>query len=68
MEDFAFDIKHDFSKAFIKHRFEITEVVYPDEYKNDFAKIREYGKRKGIITREILVDGNKMISKHNFIT
>lgn len=67
LEDFAFDIKDKFSKAFIKHKFEITEVVYPDEYKDDFAKIREYGKRKGIITREALVDGKPIVTKHDFL-
>ncbi len=67
LEDFAFDITQDFSHAFIKHTLDITEVVYPDEYKNDFAKIREYGKRKGTIIRESIFDGNKAISKHSFI-
>lgn len=66
-DDFAFDIKKEFSKAFIKHKLEITDVVYPDEWKNDFAKIRELGKRKGTITREITVDGSQIVSKHDLL-
>jgi hypothetical protein len=67
LEDFTFDIKQSFQRAFIKHTFDINEITYPEEYKNDFAKIREFGKRKGIIIREANIDGNKIVSKHNFI-
>ena len=66
LEDFVFESRQNFKHAFIKHKLEINEVVYPEEYENDFAKIRELGKRTGIITREAIIEGNKIISKHNF--
>lgn len=57
IDDLAFDIKKDFSKAFIKHKFEINEIVVPKEYENDFAKARLNAKRKGKLTRTLDVDG-----------
>ena len=66
LEDFAFDIKDEFKKAFIIHTFQIDEIIIPDEYKDDFALARLHAKRKGKVKRYVDVDGNKMESEANF--
>ena len=52
----------DFKEANINHEFVITEIVVPNELKNekDFAKVREHAKRKGKIIRVADVDGRKI--------
>ena len=59
LEDYAFDIKNNFKKLFIKHTYDIKEIIIPDEYKNDFAMARKMGLRKGKILRFITIDGKE---------
>ena len=68
LEDFAFDIKKDFKKAFISHTFVIEEITVPEEYKNDFAKARLHAKRKGKIIRHTEVDGEEFSTEKAFQT
>ncbi len=59
IDEFAFDFPHDFKVAKIYHKYVIDEVIIPEEYKDDPAKIRLEGKRKGKITRYLDIDGKK---------
>lgn len=72
VEDFVFDdeIKENWKKIEIKHDFLITDIIIPDELKNekDFAKIRENADRKGKIVREIDIDGKKIRKEIDFQT
>ena len=57
-----------FKKAEIKHDFIITDIVVPNELKNekDFAKIREMSRRKGKIVRHLNIDGKSLKKEANF--
>lgn len=57
-EEFAFDLG-DFKEAEIKHVFVIEEIIVPEEYKDDYEKIRKEGKKKGRLKRIMIVDGAK---------
>lgn len=55
-------------KLEVKHNFIITEIVIPQELKNekDFAIIREKSLRKGKIIRELDIDGKKVKKEIEF--
>jgi len=55
VDEFAWDVK-DFTKLKIKHILNITEIVIPEEFKNDPAKARIEAKRKGKIIRFLDID------------
>ncbi len=56
----------DFSKEIeINHDFIIKEIIFPKDEK-DFAKIREFAKRKGEIIRKIEIDGKMLEKIHPF--
>ncbi len=57
-ESFIFE-KQDFKDAEINHTFIINELIFP-KGETDYAKIREMAKRKGIIIREGIIDGQKI--------
>lgn len=67
-ESFVFE-KPNFKNAEIRHIFVITDIVVPNELKNekDFAKVREMSKRKGKIIRRALIDEQQMNSEHEFL-
>lgn len=59
-KEFLFDVKQDFKQIAIQHTLKITDMVYP----KDFAKmkpedVRAQSKRKGILIRELDIDGKK---------
>lgn len=60
-KSFVFE-KPDFKKAEIVHEFVISEILIPEEIKNekDFAIIREKSLRVGKVIREAEIDGEKM--------
>jgi hypothetical protein len=62
LDEFAFDFDKEFTEVTIKHILHINEVEVPEEYKNDFAKARTHGIRKGVLKRIIEVD-EKIIEK-----
>ena len=64
--DFAFDIKEDFKKFRASHDFIITDLVVPNEYKNDLDKARVYAKRKGKIVRKLEIDGKQVVKEKEF--
>jgi hypothetical protein len=56
--DVCFDCaKKDCNEMKVSHEFTISEIVIPEQYKNDAAKARLNAKRKGTITRKTEVDG-----------
>jgi len=57
-KDICFDCaKNDYKELKISHEFTISELVVPDQYRNDAAKARLNAKRKGTIMRKTAVDG-----------
>ena len=66
LEDYAFDIKEPFKKAFINHTFIIEDIIIPEEYKDDFAQARLKGVRKGKIIRKITINEVETSKETNF--
>ena len=62
------DIDENFKKVEVYHDFIITDIVIPQELKNekDFAKVREGALRKGKIIRYIDIDGKKIKKEVEF--
>lgn len=65
-KEFAFDVKDEFKKFRVSHDIIITDLVVPNEYKNDFNKARIYSKRKGKIIRKLEIDGKQIIKEKEF--
>jgi len=63
-QDFVFE-RPEFKKAEITHHFLINELIKP-EGETNFAKIRELSKRKGKITRDAEIDGEKIVQEKEF--
>jgi hypothetical protein len=69
VEELIFDSEAgNFKKVEIKYDFIIKDIVIPGELKNekDFAKVREGAHRKGIIIKQIDVDGKKVKKEVDF--
>jgi hypothetical protein len=66
IEDYAFDIKESFKKAFISHTYIIEDINIPEEYKDDFSQARLKGIRKGKIIRKITIDEKESTKETNF--
>lgn len=67
LDEFAWDVKQEFSKLIIKHVLNITDIVIPPGLSNDFAKARLEAKRKGKIARIIEIDGKETRKETDFI-
>jgi len=63
-DDFFWDIP-EVKKVHISHILNITDIIYPEDEK-DFAKIREMAKRKGKITRKIIIDEKETLTEKEF--
>jgi hypothetical protein len=63
-ENFFWDLP-DGKKIEVKHKFIITDIIFPKDEK-DFAKIREMAKRKGKIIRTANIDGKEIKSEKAF--
>ena len=59
LKELAFDIEGEFKKAEIRHSFVIEEIEVPKEYSDDPAQARIHSKRKGMIERNLIVDGKE---------
>lgn len=66
LDEFAWDVKQEFSKLEIRHIINITDIIIPPELRNDPAKARLEAKRKGKITRVLVIDGKKTKTEANF--
>lgn len=67
LDEFAWDVKDNFSKLIIKHVLNITDIVIPPELRNDPAKARLEAKRKGRILRIIEIDGKETRKETDFM-
>ncbi len=65
LKDFAFDFDMK-KKAEITHTVIIDEIIIPKEYEDDFEKARLFSKRKGKLTRKIVVDGEEIQKETSF--
>jgi len=64
--EFAFDISDpNFKKALAVHTYIITDIIMPKGEK-DFEKIRILAKRKGKITRKIILDKQETVKEKDF--
>jgi len=64
-KDFVFEAEN-WKKAEITHHFFIDELIKP-EGETDFARIREFAKRKGRVVREAFIDEKTITSEKEFI-
>lgn len=64
-EDLLFDVG-EFSKAAVNHTLIINQIILP-KGEEDPVKIRELAKRKGMLIRELDVDGKKSKSEKEFL-
>ncbi|MDI6738218.1 MAG: hypothetical protein QME12_06945 [Nanoarchaeota archaeon] len=67
LDEFAWDVKQEFSKLIIKHILNITDIVIPPELGNDPARARIEAKRKGKITRIVTIGGKESKTETDFI-
>ncbi len=67
IDDYAFDVPKDFTKAFIMHSFVIASLEIPKQYEKDFALARLHAIRKGKLIREIHL-GEKKVGKEYTLT
>jgi hypothetical protein len=67
IDEFAWDVKQEFSNMGIKHILNITEIVISPELRNDPAKARLEAKRKGKILRILTIDGKETRKETDFI-
>lgn len=65
VKELFFDVP-DFKQVEINHTLQINQIVLP-KGETDPVKIREMAKRKGIIKREVTVDGKKNTSEKELI-
>jgi hypothetical protein len=61
--EFLFDIDEEFKKVMIIHEFVIDKIEVPEEYKDDFAKAREYALKVGKVIRKIDLDGKAIVKE-----
>jgi len=65
LDEFVWEVP-DFKVLKIRHQFNITEIIVPEEFKKDPAKARLESRRKGTIKRVIDVDGKEQVKEINF--
>lgn len=57
-----------FQEIAIRHTLKITDTIYPKDFKNmKPEEVREKSKRKGIVVRNVEVDGQKKTSEASFL-
>lgn len=66
VKELLFDVDKDFKLAIARHVFEINDFEIPKQYENDGALARMHGLRKGVIKRELEIDGVKSSRDYEF--
>lgn len=56
----------DFKEVRVEHTLKINEIIYPRDTSLSPAEIREQSKRKGVVVRKVIVDGNEKVSEADF--
>ncbi|MEK6892655.1 MAG: hypothetical protein AABX07_00460 [Nanoarchaeota archaeon] len=64
VRDILFDVQ-EFKEVKVKHSITINEIILPTEV-SDPVQLRELSKRKGVLKREVEVDGRKSVKEANF--
>lgn len=64
VKDILFDVQ-EFKEVKVKHSIAINEIILPDGV-SDPVQLRELSKRKGVLKREVEVDGRKSAKEANF--
>lgn len=67
LSEFLFDHADQCKKVMISHTFTITDIIIPDEYKNNFELARVHAKRKGTIKRILDIDGQQSEKEIDFM-
>ncbi|MAH49437.1 hypothetical protein CMI37_26680 [Candidatus Pacearchaeota archaeon] len=69
VRELLFDVKLDgLSEAAVNHVVRVDEIVYPDNLESlKPEEIREQSKRKGVIVRNLVVEGQESVSEHEFV-
>jgi hypothetical protein len=68
MGELCFDVDaRNFKSINISHKYIIGEVIIPEEFKDDPAKIRIHAKRKGKIIRSITVDDEEIVKEGSLL-
>ena len=66
MQDYLFDVKGNCKSAAAEHTFEINEIITPKNVESH-EEARLLAKRKGKVTRTLMVDKKEQISEKSFI-
>ena len=57
----------EFTKVNVSHEIDVTDIVYPADMESlKPAEIREMAKRKGVLKRKVVVDGEEKVSEAEF--
>lgn len=65
--ELLFDVV-DFKEAKVSHEIDVTDIVYPSDMANmKPAEIRERAKRRGVLKRKVVVDGDERVSRAEFV-
>ena len=67
VEELFFDVGN-FNEVKVNHTIEVSDIVYPENF-NELPpkKVRELSKRKGVVVRNVVVDGVEQTSKAEFV-
>jgi len=66
LKDLLFDVEN-FKEVTVNHEININQIIYPKDPTLNPKEIREQSKRKGIVKRKVILDGNEIISKAEFL-
>ncbi|MFH1451657.1 MAG: hypothetical protein ABIF88_00600 [archaeon] len=67
VDELFFDF-HDFKEIKINHSIKVEDIVYPDNIDRlKPTEIREQSKRKGVVIRQVTVDGVEKVSESEFV-
>jgi hypothetical protein len=66
-KEFLFDVNQDFKEISIKHTLKITDMMYPKEFaKMKPEEVRAQSKRRGVLVRNLEIDGKVETKEANF--
>ncbi len=68
VRELLFDVSENFKEVKVSHTIKIDDIIYPKDFQNmKPEEVREMSKRKGVIVREIEIDGKKVIGEEKFL-
>jgi len=58
----------EFEKVNVSHEIDVTDIIYPANMESlKPAEIREMAKRKGVLKRKVVIDGEEKVSEAEFV-